>query len=343
LSAVSLASKALSRGIAFLTSRQGEDGLWRDFLTPAGEASLWPTGFIGGALHEAGVEVTSSTLQRAAGALLFHQDTAGGWGYNEDVPHDADSTACALLFLARMDCPKEAKERAIACLLTHQRPQTGGIATFRESGPIRNYMGVGRWMGFGGWCHPHTEVTALAIRALVASGWGGGETELSSAWDYIRQRQRADGSWTSYWWPSPHYTVLQAATCAQLLGDEQGALLAGNWALRTQSSEGTWGMPAVPISAFASALGLSMLAKARVAPAPIESAARQLVAMQDADGSWPNDPILRIPLPSVIDPEKRHIWLLGSRGIGIVVADQHRTFTSAACVAALAGALSLLG
>jgi hypothetical protein len=65
--------------------------------------------------------------------------------------------------------------------------------------------------------------------------------------------------------------------------------------------------------------------------------------MQDADGSWPNDPILRIPLPSVIDPEKRHIWLLGSRGIGIVVADQHRTFTSAACVAALAGALSLLG
>jgi len=34
---------ALERGVQFLLANQGRDGLWRDFDTPAGEASLWPT------------------------------------------------------------------------------------------------------------------------------------------------------------------------------------------------------------------------------------------------------------------------------------------------------------
>ena len=50
----------LQRGARFLLAKQGGDGLWRDFDTPAGEASLWPTAFIGTALQSAGIGPTPS-------------------------------------------------------------------------------------------------------------------------------------------------------------------------------------------------------------------------------------------------------------------------------------------
>jgi hypothetical protein len=42
---------------------------------------------------------------------------------------------------------------------------------------------------------------------------------------------------------------------------------------------------------------------------------------------------MRIPPPGDVDPDRRR-WRLGGRGL--VVRDHHRTFTSAACVGALA-------
>jgi squalene cyclase len=329
-------SSALERGIEFLKSRQGSDGLWRDFLTPAGEASSWPTAFIGTALHAAGLG--ASALQRAAAALIALQDSAGGWGYNEKVPYDADSTACALLFLTHVDCPSDARKRAASCLLSHQLQDSGGFATFRKPDPIRQFMGVGRWMRFDGWCQPLTEVTALAGRALARSGLGSDGTHLRAAWQFVRTRQRPDGSWTSYWWPSPHYATLQAVELALWMGADQCAQLAGDWALQSQTTDGAWDMPGEPHSAFATALCLSILVKVRANPTSILRAVRHLAGMQDVDGGWPSHPILRIPLPGRVDPDKRRPWPIRNRGAGIVIRDQHRTFTSAACITALAAA-----
>src|SRR6266496_2063271 len=116
------ASLALERGMRFLLASHGRDGLWRDFLTPAGEASEWPTAFIATALHLAGAE--PGVLQRAADTLVANQDD-GGWGYNEAVPTDADSTACVLLFLALTGHRGSACRRAASCLVLHQRKENG--------------------------------------------------------------------------------------------------------------------------------------------------------------------------------------------------------------------------
>ena len=134
------ASLALDRGTRFLLSHQGRDGLWRDFLTPAGEASEWPTAVIATALHLAGAEPTA--LERAAETLVANQSVDGGWGYHENVPSDADSTACVLLFLALMGHRGSTCRRAAACLLRHRRTEEGGIATYCDPGPIRRFMGV---------------------------------------------------------------------------------------------------------------------------------------------------------------------------------------------------------
>jgi squalene cyclase len=282
-------------------------------------------------------------VHRAANTLIAQQGATGGWGYNENVPPDADSTACALLFLAGMDCPETTRVRAMSCLQSHQNPNSGGIATYYDAGPIRQFMGVGRWMRFSGWCQPNTEVTAMAARAAVALGSRPQEITLNAAWHFVRSRQREDGSWSSYWWASPHYATQQSVELAVLMGDNHAVRRAGAWALQNQNANGAWNLPNGPDSAFATALSLSILLRAGVDQLSIERALQTLSTMQEQDGGWPNDPILRIPLPGVLDPDKPLPWPFKNRQTGIVIADQHRTFTSAACVVAIADALRFYG
>ena len=324
------ASVALERGVGFILAKQGRDGLWRDFLTPAGEASEWPTGFIGTALCTAGVE--ASTLERVTLTLIANQHADGGWGYNENVPSDADSTACVLLFLALMGQRGDTCSRAASCLVSHQN-ENGGVATYRESGPIRRFMGVGWWMRFGGWCSPHIEVTATTARALAVLDRNTYSPQIDAMWSYLRSRQSSDGSWSSYWWNSPHYATLQAVELASLLGDHRALSQAAEWAISTQAPDGGWSTPAAGTSAFATALCLQLLANAKASGQCIHNAVCRLAALQDEDGSWPSYPIMRIPLPGDRDPDGTRRWRFHG---GIVVPDQHRTFTSAACVAALA-------
>jgi squalene cyclase len=334
-------SLALERGTRFLLAKQGRDGLWRDFLTPAGEASEWPTGFIAAALHLAGAE--TSALERAANTLAANQNVDGGWGYNENVPTDADSTACVLLFLAVMGQGGDACRRTATCLVRHQRREDGGVATYSEPGPIRRFMGVGRWIRFGGWCSPHTEVTAMAGRALVAVAPNDGGPDAAAAWRYVRSQQQGDGSWSSYWWTSPHYTTWQAVQLGLLLGDHDPVGRAAEWTMRSQADDGAWSAPGAATSAFTTALSLLVVLGTRGSGRRVERAIARLAALQDNDGSWPSHPIMRIPLPGDMDPDGRRRLRFGWLDGGIVVRDQHRTFTTAACVAALARARETRG
>lgn len=328
---------ALERGTRFLLANQGRDGLWRDFHTPAGEGSEWPTGYIAHALRFAGV--AGRDLERAAEALVARQNDDGGWGYCEDAPTDADSTACVLLFLAGERDRSSSCERGVACLSRHQRPDDGGVATYADARDIRRFMGVGRWMGFRGWCRPHTEVTATAGRALARLDRETPARRADAAWRYVRSRQRNDGSWRAYWWTSPHYATLQAAELALASGDRDRAGRAAEWAIRTQADDGGWSAGDDQTSAFATALCLSLLVATGAGGGAVKRAADRLGALQLDDGGWPSKPHMRIPMPGDPAPDR---WRPVRLGSGVIVADQHRTFTSAACVAALARATSVV-
>jgi hypothetical protein len=104
---------------------------------------------------------------------------------------------------------------------------------------------------------------------------------------------------------------------------------AATWTLRHQADSGD--------GAFAIAMSLSILRRADADPGAIDRAIGDLVALQEADGGWPVKPVLRIPVPADTDPNGERRWRLVRFAGGLEVADQHRLFTSAACVAALAG------
>jgi squalene-hopene/tetraprenyl-beta-curcumene cyclase len=334
--------QAIATGADFLIDGQGPDGLWRDFQTPAGAASTWPTAYIGNALKRVGADRT--VLDRAADAVVLRQQSDGGWGYNEETPSDADSTSWALLFLTSIGGHDNACHRARRCLAGHQRRRSGGVGTYARAGPIRQYMGLGRWVAFRGWCRPNVEVTAVAGR--TDTGPGGGQVDRDAAWRYVRSRQNADGSWNAYWWASAHFATQQAAELALGVPDLDAVRRAAGWARRRQGSDGGWDSTGNGrASAFETALSLSVLAMAMSRlddQRPLSRALDTLVGMQQPDGGWPTHPIMRIPVPADASHAADDRWRLVRFDGGIVVQDQHRLFTTATCVAALSRALGAL-
>ena len=323
---------ALERATRFLLARQDRDGLWRDFDTPAGKASQWPSGFIGAALPLS--DDTTDALERAADTLVAAQHLDGGWGYHEDVPTDADSTAWVMRFLTRLG-RDDACRRAARCLIHHQDSRNGGIATYSEPGPIRQYMGLRRWVPFWGWCAPQTEVTASAALALASARPDDSAAQLQDAWRFVKSRQRGDGSWSPYWWTSPHYTTLQAVELAMAMADESAVRRAVLWTIVHQRASGGWSVVEPIDSAFASALAVSILLRANADADRVERGLVRLAGLQQGDGGWGTRPTLRIPLPPDRDPNREGPWRPVRFGPGIDVPDPHRTFTTAACVSAL--------
>lgn len=332
------ATAAIAAGVGFLAANQGRDGLWRDFHTPAGEASTWPTAYIGNALRTIGVDIDA--VGRAARALVERQQHDGGWGYNEETPSDADSTSWAVLFLSQTIGPDNTRLRARTCLARHQRG-SGGVATYAEPGPIRRYMGMPRWVPFWGWCRPQIEVTAVAGRAYGALGSAVSLADATALWRYVRSRQNPDGSWSSYWWMSSHFATAQAVALAHAMRDEAPAQRAGRWALRGQQQDGGWVEPgAGSTSCFATALALAVLAESGLdVRSPIGRGVEALVDLQQDDGGWPSHAALRIPVPPDPTPSEAGRKRLIRFNDGIIVPDQHRLFTTATCAVALAGAV----
>ncbi len=327
--------EALDGGVRFLLTAQGPDGRWRDVRTLAGEATDWPTAFVGERLLEAGIR--GGSVGAAVDALLKDQHADGGWGYHRRVPSDADSTACALAFLARTGRTRQGALRAGRRLLRHQDPGGGGVSTYADPDPIRRYLGVGRDVDAAGWCTRHLEVTATAGRALAAIPADSFADRADLAWRYVAQRQGADGGWSAYWWADRSYPTWQAVALAHALGtgDDLVAAAAG-WVQSQQLPDGAWRGASEEPSAFGTALSVATLRLAGGHDDAVRRGVAALLAMQHRDGGWPGHASMRIPPPDVTEPDHYEGWRVDEPGTGVVVADHHRLFTTAACVAALA-------
>src|SRR5436309_2486952 len=86
---------ALHRGLQYTIGKRSPDGLWRDFETLAGTSDQWVSSYVLNSLHS--LADLFSPLHHTQKKLIELQRMNGGWGYNEYVPSDADSTAWALL------------------------------------------------------------------------------------------------------------------------------------------------------------------------------------------------------------------------------------------------------
>jgi hypothetical protein len=279
---------SVARGAAFLLTGQDVDGGWRDFDLKPGVATAWTTAYVAARVADLTdvAPKAAPAVEAAAEFLRAHREPGGGWAYNRRCPPDADSTALALLFLAGREPAPRLKDAAV---LAAFQESGGGFATYRP------------WRADHAWARPHAEVTATALRALTVF-LPPDHAILRTGRDWLARRAVHLGD-AAYWWVTPAYLALELARLGAPDADAEG---------------GDRGAT----DAFSSALILERSVLRGAAPAAIDAAAGELIARQGSDGSWPSDPILRVP-----DPARR--------GPGSIHADQNRLFTTATVVSAL--------
>jgi squalene cyclase len=300
---------ALSRGLRFVLAAQDADGAWTDWALPPGPSPHWTTAHVGLRLSGLATPLRATLaepLDHAARWLLSRQSAGGGWGYNQAVEPDADTTAQACLFLAAAG--RCAPPEAYAFLARHQQPD-GGFATFLPDGLT------------GSWGHSHPEITPVALLALrVAPGGGLLNDSLAHGVSWLRRTRRTDGLWNSFWWSTPlPATEVNLTFLASVGAPEAPPPALARW---------------IPADSLEAALLLSITAEAGRSQ-PLEQLTRTVLADQAEDGSWKSAPSLRV---TARDCE--HPW--EATAPGPLFADEQRLHGTATAVAALAKAQQVI-
>ena len=252
---------------------------------------MWTTAYVGCQL--AGL----ASQWQAADWLAEHELPGGGWGYDETVGCDADSSAHAIVLLARSG--RAVDDRSCLRLEGFRQPD-GGFSTY------------GAADGLGSWGASHPDVTPVAALALLLAR-GRAHPAVAPAVDYVTRGRNAEGLWSSFWWPTPLYAT--RASLAFLAATEARIDLASTRAALLQRET---------ISAFERALLVDCLL---LVGSGADELVDTLLCEQLADGSWPSVPSLRIPDRTCAAP-----W---DEEAGVLYADADRLFTTATVVGAL--------
>jgi hypothetical protein len=297
---------AMEDAIGFLLGARAGDGWWRDFsgvagghavggdrewIATTGASDEWITAFVGEALAGAPDGDAHRAARDAWSLLVERRRPGGGWGWNRELPVDADSTAFGLRMAEAIGM--EGSERAREAheeLEEHLLPD-GGIPVYRAEALPQGSN--------AGWCRtPHPCVTAGA--AAVAD---------ERPREFLRRTQRAEGSWAAYWWEDEEYTTAFAAEALARTGspgDRRRVATAIRWAAgRIGPNGAVYSAAHGGDSAFATALCVRILALAED-PAAVQEALSRAMAWllehQRTHGAWPQSARMRSPRPHVSDP-----------------------------------------
>ena len=293
----------------FLVRAQHFDGSWRDYSLDVGESTSWSTAFV--LLRIAGASSVSFTglrlaRPRAATFLSEHVGENGGWGYNEDVRSDCDTTSQAILALQSIGVPPP---RSSYDFVRRHRLHRAEFRTFEERFPTDS------------WAAAHPEVSAVALLAL---------REFRHAPALIKALKK-DIMRTSrmpcFWWGDACYTTYVASWLEVVALGRPSTLW--EYYLRTPGSL------SLDTPFRCSVSGLSALYADDLVYA--QRAMRRLLALQYSDGSWRASAALRYARNDCVRE-----WRSLRLSVGPLHYDANRIFTTATAVTFLSRFLSRL-
>jgi squalene cyclase len=292
--------RALGLSVDYILSRQHADGSWIDWELPPGQSSTWTTAYVGGKLtslasphRDRSSSATASASQWLSGKMF----PDCGWGYNERVDSDADSTALAILFLASEGRP--VPDSSYSCLESFQCAD-GGFASFR-----------GR-PNLGTWATSHPDVTPSAVLALTTK-YSATSHAVDRGLQFVLDKRTSAGIWRPFWWTTFLYSTERSLSLFEAVRLDIDVQVTRKTLLHTR-----------PQNPFESALLLSSLlwlpdiAKDQ----DVWPLVDQLVEDQGPDGSWTSRPMLRVTRRDCLEP-----WKPGDPDP--LFRDQNRLFTTA--------------
>lgn len=297
--------QAIGKAKKFLMEYRDEDYLWRDFdIRNYGVSVDWISAYIGLSLKQA--RSPKTYLQESAKALLARQHLKfNGWGFDEKVVPDADSTSFAILFLSK--CGYESNLSSAKNFLLQHQTEEGSFRTYLPN-LIKPFLKEG--ITEEGWCSGVIDVTATALQVLRRN---------VPASQYLIKNMKKEGSWCSYWYTNDIYATTQSILSLEKTESAKEQVKTAKYWLLTQNT------PNIPFYTALSILGNRTNQEHPLVQKRLEN----LIAMQEKDGSWESHPVLRFPLPSNKEP-----WNNPTR-LREDAQDQKRIFTTATCLRTL--------
>ena len=266
---------AIGQAVDYLMAGQSQDGAWWDLTVSAGSSGPWLTSVVGEILAALPRRVQSAgllrCLERAADLVERAELPEGGWGYNEALPADCDSTAQCVNFLHALGRP--VSPRAVDCLRSLQRPP-GAFLTY-----------VGAPAGHA-WGTVHHDVNPVAVRALAAVA-GIEDPAVAAGLKVMLGGLSFWPVWPAFWWKTQSYGAYANLLCLSQIGR-----LAEVPATRRGE---IIGLLAAGDALEAALGGIVSLLLGEEGAAPFHQTAwRHLVKSQNGDGSWPATRSLRV-------------------------------------------------
>ena len=265
-------SEAIQRGVEALASRL-ENDLWQDFECSIGESDEWASAFVLARLRS--VAEARELHAAVAPALAARQRTDGGWGYNQRVASDCDSTAWAVQALGRERLGLPALQSAVQLILKHQ-VEGAGFATYQAC-----YKPCNRDLRRD-WFEPQSCVTSAAVIALHNSGQAT-NARIDGALQFL-----AGNPESSCWWLCKTYCRALSSEAFSTCGATRALQAA-----RPNTASSTIDLHRTAPTAFglAHAILLTMY-RGRTLDETLVTA---LLRLQRPDGSWPPATILNVP------------------------------------------------
>lgn len=284
---------ALARGVAWLAAARDPEGLWRDYSRPDGSfaSNVWAAGFV--AAHVGQIPAARPLAAAVVERLVAGRRKSGGWGYDETLLEDCDSTAWVLLAAeaAAVRLPREVVISSLRFVLRHQG-DAGGFVTYGPSGLSL----FGDIAERAGWFTPQPCVTAAAIAALAAYA-PPTLPELGRAAEWL-ERAAEPVLWPAYWWYGPTYATYLAVRALRRSGRLSPAQARSIAAalLRERNADGGWsGKEAMRSLPFTTALALLALLELGHRGPELQAAADFLLASQTPSGSFGASAELLVP------------------------------------------------
>jgi squalene-hopene/tetraprenyl-beta-curcumene cyclase len=229
----------------------------------------------------------------------------GGWAFQYANPHypDLDDTAAVALALSRFDPVRyrDAIDRAAEWVIGMQS-RNGGWGSF-DADNTHSYLNHIPFADHGALLDPPTAGASARCAGFLAQlGTSPDDPVMSSALDYLRREQEADGSWFGRWGTNYIYgtwSVLAALNAAGIDPQAPEVRRAVGWLLAHQRADGGWGeagesyWPGAPRGeapcSTASQTAWALLALMSVGEVDNPAVARgiaYLIQSQDRDGNW---------------------------------------------------------